>query len=97
MNIETMTLPIISTAHLTKEVADRLESEGDKNPWVICAPYECGFFLWIGEGNDGELDMPQCLRDIRDAIIKIFHRGPGAWVRLECDADKLPDLPAYEW
>lgn len=94
MSQETMQLPVISTGHLTQEVAARLTKEGDNNPWVICAPYDCGYFLWISHDQDDELKMPQCLRDIR-AVLDIG--STGVWVRLDSDAGFHPQIPVYNW
>ena len=97
MNIETMQIPVISTVHLTREVADALTAQGDRNPWVICAPYEYGYFLWISEGSDRELSMPVCLQNIRDKLAPMLPPSLGVWVRLDSDGDKIAGLPAYDW
>lgn len=96
MKLETMLMPVVSTGHLTKDVADRLTSLGDTNDWVICAPYENGFFLWISHDQDAELGMPQCLKDVRDAVSKYVPNSLGIWVRLDCDGGEV-DAPIYEW
>jgi hypothetical protein len=92
--LESMQIPVISTEHLTKEVADALTAQGDSNPWVICAPYEYGYFLWVSHDNDDEVGMPQCLRDIRDALDA---GGTGVWVRLDSDANPIQNAPVYQW
>lgn len=87
--VERMTLPVISTAHLTEEVARRLAGDGDDNPWgFTCAPYAEGVFLWLGAPDKND---PQCLRDIQKWL------GAPGWVRLDSDAPKVKELPTYEW
>lgn len=77
-------IPVISTGHLTREVAEYLTAHGDDNPWCVCAPYQEGFFLYLEEleaydpesvHSDlasvvGRPPMPQCLIDIRDWMRK---------------------------
>lgn len=94
--IEHMQIPVISTAHLTKEIADVLTKQGDKNPWVICAPYEYGYFLWINDREHYEPgSVPECLLAISDALQQTDRLG--VWVRLDADADKLQNAPTYNW
>lgn len=94
--MQTMTIPVISTAHITKEVAARLTEEGDKNPWVICAPYEYGYFLWINDRENYNPDsVPECLLSIIDKLST--PTAIGVWVRLDSDADPLDGLPVYDW
>ena len=39
--------------------------------------------------------MPQCLVDIRDWLYG--NNFTDGWVRLDCDAPIIPDLPTYDW
>ena len=94
--MQTVTIPVISTAHITKEVADLLTAEADKNPWVICAPYEYGYFLWINDRENYDPDsVPECLLAISDKLRTAA--AIGVWVRLDCDVDLLDGLPVYDW
>lgn len=87
-------IPEISTAHITEEVSNRLHKHD--NPWCACAPYyDCGFFLYLDEPYGGDEPVPQCLLDIRDWLVA--HGFTDRWVRLDCDAEQMPDLPAYDW
>lgn len=88
-------IPVISTGHLTQEVAERLTANGDKNPWCPCAEWEFGFFLYLDEPEAGLEEPPQCLLDIRDWLKASGFTA--CWVRLDCDADRVPDLPFYDW
>ena len=94
-NITILRVPTISTGHLTEEVAAQLTNQGDKNPWCPCAEWDYGFFLYLEEPEARGEETPQCLLDIRDWL-----RAEGftdCWVRLDCDADQVPNLPAYNW
>lgn len=97
--VELMTLPVISTAHLTKEVAERLSAEGDKNPWCPCASWEYGFFIFLGGVSDEDAkDLPQCLQDIRGWLIKQGdEEEPAGWLRLDSIAEEVEGLPTYDW
>lgn len=94
MEIEIHRIPVISTAHITQEVSDRLDR--NDNPWVACANYVgCGYFLYVEEPYGGEEPVPQCLLDICDWLTK--HDFTDRWVRLDGDGDEADDLPVYDW
>lgn len=107
LQMESHTLPIISTAHLTQEVANVLSTEGNKNPWCICAAWEYGFFVHLDDLEAREVDglkIPQCLIDVRDWLrsknLPCISQGVTTradWVRIDCDADPVADLPVYDW
>jgi hypothetical protein len=105
--MELHVLPVISTNHLTQEVAERLTNDGNNNPWCVCASWENGFFLHLDELEGAESEeepAPQCLFDIRDwlrAKNLVCTDGDqkfrGDWVRLDSDAEPQDDLPSYDW
>ena len=99
MDLEIHTIPVISTAHITREVANRLDSE--HQPWCACACYrDVGFFLYLDEHSDMDEPVPQCLLDIRDWRMSLEREGKldnCRWVRLDCDADTVDGLPTYDW
>lgn len=105
--MEIHSIPCISTAHLTQEVAEQLSALGNDNPWVTCAPWEHGYFICTqGIENKlmNEVEVPQCLLDIKKWLSsKAFPCSEGKekwdsdWVRLDQSADQVDDLPAYEW
>lgn len=94
------TLPIISITHLTQEVANKLEEEGDDNPWVGCAEWPYGMFIYVGGVSELENKPPKCLLDL-EHWVKHQHRlgylDDCCWVRLDGDAPQMEDLPVYEW
>ena len=99
--LEVHTIPVISSGHLTKEVAERLDQ--DAANWSGGANYQgCGFFLYLDEpsaSSDSE-PVPQCLLDIRDWRRRLEKEGlldNNHWVRLDCDAETVEGLPVYEW
>lgn len=100
MSLEIHGIPVISTAHITREVASRLDSEHQN--WCACAVYrDVGFFLFLDELPSTEEDpVPQCLLDIRDWRMKLESEGKldnSRWVRLDCDADTVEGLTTYDW
>lgn len=100
MNLEVHTIPMVSTCHITKEVADTLTAKGDDNPWVCCAQWGYGYFLHLDDLESAPEPVPQCLLDIRDWRMKLECEGKldnSRWVRLDCDADPADDLPTYDW
>jgi len=92
MTIETQQIPVISTAHLTREVAEVLDEQGYKNPWCVCAAWKFGYFLYLDELGE---DAPQSLRAIHGWLTK--HGFTDRWVCLDPDAPEVETLPTYEW
>lgn len=91
--IEIHRMPVISTGHLTEEVAKQLTTDGGmKHRWCSCAPWTFGYFIHLDEPDE---DAPQCLKDIRAWMLK--HSIRGGWVLLDQDAEQMEDLPTYDW
>lgn len=100
MSLEIHKIPMISTAHLTREVADVLTKRRDGNPWCPCAAWEFGYFLFLDNPEAGRAPVPQCLLDIRDWLRKQEAAGVldnSRWVRLDGDAPTVEELPTYDW
>jgi hypothetical protein len=105
--MEIHSLPVISTSHITQEVAERLTKEGNNNSWCVCASWENGFFLHLDDLEAAvcqDDSTPQCLFDIRDWLrtknlicTDGDHRFRGDWVRLDSDGAVQEDLPSYDW
>ncbi|MCK1789002.1 hypothetical protein [Pseudomonas violetae] len=105
--MEIICLPVISTAHVTQEVAERLTNEGNNNPWCPGASWEHGFFLHLDEleaRSSETVTIPQCLIDIRNWLRAQNLRSTNGvrsmrtdWVRLDQDADVAEGLPSYDW
>ena len=89
-------IPVISTGHLDRNTPDMFTQQGDDNPWCPCAQFQYGYFLYL---DDPDSSPPPCLLDIRDWLRTQQAAGliTGGWVRLDSDADTVPDLPTYNW
>lgn len=85
-------VPEISTSHLDQETAEMLTDKGDDNPFVTCAPYQNGYFIWACAERMPE-DSPQCLKDLNLWAKLLGHD----WVRLDSDSPKAEHLPTYDW
>lgn len=86
-------VPVIATSHISRFTANVFEEKGDKNPWVTCASYEGGWLLWFGVDPYDILDWPADLR----ALYRWATDGGYCWVRLDCDADTVPELQTFDW
>ena len=94
MKLEMLTMPVISTAHLTPATARTLTELGYKNTWTVCATYLEGFFIFVPRDwpNRG---LPP---DLRDLFAWACALTPDTWwVRLDNDAATVSDLPIYDW
>lgn len=92
MAIETHEIPVISTAHLTREVSETLSQYNDKNQWCACASWQFGYFLYLDELEE---DAPKCLEDICEWLKE--NNFTDCWVRLDGSASEVETLPTYEW
>lgn len=92
----TMRVPVLSTGHLSKATRDRLESEGDDNPWMYCASYLDGYFISVPADDkfpEG-LDVPP--PDLL-AIWKWARENKYDWVRLDSAGDVIEALRTFDW
>lgn len=100
MSLEVHTIPVISTVHLTKEVAEALTEKGSANDWCCCAPWEFGYFIFLDDLESCSHPVPQCLIDIRDWRMKLEMTKKldnSRWVRLDGAAETVEGLPTYDW
>lgn len=86
---------VISTAHLDKKTNVRM-LEADRNGMALgaarFASYPYGYVIFYFHPAD-VCRLPKCLQDIRREMIA----RKCDWVRLDADADRNPNLPAYAW
>nr|WP_019367524.1 hypothetical protein [Pseudomonas luteola] len=92
-SLDIISMPVISNHHLDDVTASRLLSEGDNNPWCLCATYQTGMILELGD-VDLEKEIPRCLIDLRHWL---QDRNFPMWVMLEPAGVVHPDLPLYDW
>lgn len=99
MSIEIQEVPIICTSHLDEATGTTLAQLGNDNPWLPCAAWLYGCFLYIGaEFDANEEPPPKCLTDIKAWYEGLSHPSDKhGWVRLDCDAAEAEGLPTYDW
>jgi len=90
----TMKIPVLSTGHLDADTVKVLSEQGKNNPWCICAEFDYGYFLWIGDISEPVSPAPNCLHAIKAWMEKNFG---GGWVCLDSDGDVIDGLEFYEW
>jgi len=99
MALELHKIPVISTAHIDLATNNRLDHDG--GPWCPCAAYhDVGYFLFLDDLEASDEEVPQCLTAIRDWLRKLRAEGvvdDCCWVRLDCDAETVEELPTYDW
>lgn len=97
---EIHSIPVISTGHLTQNVADMFTQQGDNNPWCACAVFQYGFFIFLDALEEGETEPPKCLVDIRNWLRSLEQAeviDNSRWLRLDSDGKKIEGLTFYEW
>lgn len=93
MAIWTMTVPVISTAHIKKETADKL-GFGEASGYCVF-PLCDGYMLYVGDVTEAE-DNTFEEEDLA-AVAKWAHEnGSNGWVRIDSSGDTY-DLPQYDW
>lgn len=96
----TMHIPVISTAHLTMEIAAEMTAllPGEDLYGLECAVTAFGAFVRFPEDHEAledTPDLPTCLRDV--AVWVIGRQQECAWVRFDRDGDVRDGLPVYDW
>lgn len=96
-----MRVPVISTAHLTEDVARELSETlpGEDFHGLLNAVTPFGGFVACDDPDSpgdlgGEIGpLPKCLRD----CFRWANREGFEWVRFDADGDQIGELPVYEW
>ena len=88
-----MQVPVISTNHITLETNNQLYhyKHGDA-PWgqeVI--DIDGGWLLFVGSNE--VIELPDDLSPLFSWTVAMGYE----WLRLDQDADRIPDLPFYDW
>lgn len=91
MQVTTITVLDISTAHLSPETAQILENT-PLNDWPVAGGNtQFGFFLYAHDDNDGAI--PQDLW----ACMEFARKHHCCYLYFDRDADQYDDLPTYDW
>jgi hypothetical protein len=83
-----LTMPVISTAHVTEEADAYLRTSTTDEFKNAVAPWEGGYFIYVAgcEPHEG-------LSAVFDWALKNDYD----WIRLDRDGDIVPELPQYNW
>lgn len=91
-----MQCPVISTGHLTADVAARFAEAmpgGEFFYGLYHAPTTHGGFVACPDETVLDDEVPRCLRDcMRWAMREGFE-----WLRFDADGDQIGELTVYEW
>ncbi len=86
----TMTIPVLSTSHVSEKTANWLDDIPPDGP-ILIAGYGDGWFIHVPDDPvDG---LPQELYPLFELMNK--HGYP--WVRLDSCGDTVKELPTFEW
>lgn len=101
MSLETITLPVISTGHLSQQTYEDLERslmDDDGAFSIYGAVYAGGMFVRLDSAAE-EHALAGLRGDYPDlAALAVWAEHHGfAWVRLDPDADVASDLPIFDW
>jgi hypothetical protein len=88
---EVRKLLCLSTAHVSKETADILDSSTPKNWPVFGFGGEYGWVIYAHDEQD--LEIPPDLW----ALCEYARSFDCDYIMLDCDASVIESLPTYEW
>ncbi|MFW6855335.1 hypothetical protein ACODYM_29010 [Burkholderia gladioli] len=92
----TITVPVLSTSHISIDTRNELSSMSQLNADVtgvsVCAEYAEGYFVFFDQANDPGR-MSDNVRDVRAWAQK----NGFEWIRLDSAGDEVAELPKYEW
>jgi hypothetical protein len=93
MSIEPML--VISTSHLPEDAMNRLKRQAEvegRAPAVTRAiPHDYGVIVFVSE-LENTTQEPEL-----QAVIDYVRKSGCYWINLDRDADKIEDLPTWEW
>ena len=100
MNAErwVMTVPVLSTAHISPAVRDWFES-GDSLAYDLC---DDGYLIYCGELED-EAEDGTHFNDMEDfpelnkCMAWARRNGSNGWVRFTASGDLINELPRFNW
>ena len=80
----------LSTAHICQDTAEKME-----NHLLDLTIYEKGKYGWIIY-VDPEIAGKKIPQDL-SSILKTAEKAGCTWLCLDCDGEKIKNLPTYEW
>jgi hypothetical protein len=104
MKLEIDKTLVLSTAHVTPETAailnEGIESQGPMISGHVADWSDYGWVMWCGGETDPKIETEDneglLPADVHGALM--FARKHGCqYVRFDCDADTVDDLPTWEW
>ena len=100
MNLEIHKTLVVSTAHLTKEVAEMYNAFGteDEYPCDLMRPRWVrneGWMLYVPETITGldVINTPDCISD----VIAVAIKNKCQWIMFDSDGPLIEGLPVFKW
>ncbi len=82
----------LSTAHISKETADKLGDQNSISLWIY-DKVGYGWFIYIPDEHDLSTDIPDDLL----IVVQFAKQMDIGIVCLDCDGNTLDQLPTYDW
>jgi hypothetical protein len=109
MNIETLKVLVISTAHITKEDGKQLEGRsyvpGEKpTTYITPATDEYGHWLWAGDCTDAGSCEERCATAEDEGyssyftdVLRFAQKNQCTYIRFDVDGPKYKGLGVLKW
>lgn len=86
-------VPVLSTAHVSFETMDQLQSGPGENPFGVVCAYPEGVFIRFIIADTLPVDTPSDLQ----ALHRWGQQYSYHWLRLDADGDRVEGLPVHDW
>lgn len=93
-DLEIMKTLVLSTGHVSKETAEFLDACGVAGNFLIVTSVPFGDYGWLVPTCAAE--EGGCPADLK-VVLEFAARHDCTWVRLDCDGNRIDDLPSWEW
>ncbi len=97
MSFDVMQVPVISTAHITKEDGEQLMKADPRD--VLATLYDSSGHIVHADLDEEmtEAFPPDRFSDAFRAVVQFFRDRGFTYLRLDAHASTAPDLPTFEW
>jgi hypothetical protein len=100
MKYEIIKMLTLSTAHITEETANELDTEAKSCglsdiPFAVYREDDYGWFICLSSHLEllDEIYLPEDFK----ACCYLAKENDCEWLRLDRDGEIVPDLPTYDW
>jgi len=92
---------VVSTAHISEQDKDHLETEAETNtaPTLVVYKYEYGYIIFVGSSIEEIIDdgLTETYSLALCNLIKLAKDNGCTYLKLDCDGIIYEDLKTFDW